>query len=51
VPQLINYSDDPALDAQTHAWAFQALADITKQRLPNDTAVWRIWYRDRGPMD
>jgi len=45
VPQLINYSDDPALDAQTHAWAFQALASITKQRLPNDSAAWRNWYR------
>jgi HEAT repeats len=46
VPQLINYSDDPALDAQTHAWAFQALADITKQRLPNDSAAWRNWYQE-----
>src|SRR5271167_1286537 len=45
VPQLINYSDDPALDAQTHAWAFQALADITKQRLPNDSTAWRNWYQ------
>jgi HEAT repeats len=45
VPQLINYSDDPALDAQTHAWAFQALADITKQHLPNDSAAWRSWRR------
>jgi HEAT repeat protein len=45
VPQLINYSDDSALDAQTHTWAFQALADITKQRLPNDTAAWRAWYQ------
>ncbi len=44
VPQLINYSSDPALDAQTHAWAFQALSDITKQRLPNDSAAWRNWY-------
>jgi HEAT repeat protein len=44
VPQLINYSNDPALDAQTHAWAFQALSDITKQRLPNDSAAWRSWY-------
>jgi hypothetical protein len=44
VPQLIDYSGDPALDAQTHAWAFQALADITQQRLPNDTAAWRTWY-------
>jgi len=41
VPQLINYSDDPSLDAQTHAWAFQALAEITKQHLPNDSATWR----------
>ncbi len=45
VPQLINYSDDPALDAQTRAWAFQALTDITKQRLPNDSAAWRNWYQ------
>ncbi len=46
VPQLINYSDDPALDAQTHAWAFQALTDITKQRLPNDSTAWRNWYQE-----
>lgn len=45
VPQLINYSEDAALDAQTHAWAFQALGDITKQRLPNDSAAWRNWYQ------
>ena len=45
VPQLINYSADPTLDAQTHAWAFRALADITKQRLPNDSAAWRTWYQ------
>jgi hypothetical protein len=49
VPQLINYSDDPALDAQAHAWAFQALANITKQSLPNDSAAWRNWYQTRGP--
>jgi HEAT repeats len=46
VPQLITYSDDPALDAQTHAWAFQALSDITKQRLPNDSAAWRNWFQN-----
>ena len=45
VPQLIKYSDDPALDAQTQGWAFQALIDITRQRLPNDSAVWRNWYQ------
>lgn len=44
VPVLIAYSDDPALDAQTHGWAFRALADITHERLPNSTAAWRGWY-------
>lgn len=44
VPQLLNYSDDPSLDAQTHAWAFAALSDIAQQRLPNDSAAWRDWY-------
>jgi len=48
VPQLINYSDDPALDAETHAWAFQALGDITRQRLPNDSAAWRNWYQSNS---
>ena len=46
VPQLLNYIDDPSLDAQTHAWAFRALGDITEQRLPNDSAAWREWYED-----
>jgi HEAT repeat protein len=45
IPQLINYSDDPALDAQTRSWAFVALADITQQRLPNNSAAWRNWYQ------
>lgn len=45
VPQLISYSNDPTLDAQTHALAFQALATITKQHLPNDSAAWRNWYQ------
>lgn len=44
VPQLLNYTDDAALDAQTHTWAFQALGDITHQRLPNDSTAWRNWY-------
>jgi hypothetical protein len=44
VPQLLNYADDPSLDAQTQAWAFQSLSDITGQRLPSDASVWRNWY-------
>jgi len=48
VPQLLNYTEDPTLDAQTQAWAFQALGEITHQRLPNNAAAWRNWYRDAG---
>jgi hypothetical protein len=48
VPQLLNYTDDPSLDAQTHAWAFQALSDITHARLPKDPAAWRNWYESRS---
>lgn len=47
IPQLIDYSDDAALDAATHAWAFHALADITHQHLPNNSAAWRSWYQQR----
>lgn len=50
VPQLLNYTDDPALDAQTRAWAFEALKDITHQRLPNDSAAWRSWYEKNGGL-
>jgi len=46
VPVLLNYTDDPSLDAQTHAWAFQALGDITRQQLPNDASAWRSWYEN-----
>jgi HEAT repeat protein len=47
VPQLVNYAEDAALDRQTRAWAFQALGDITHQRLPNDAAAWRKWYEEQ----
>jgi hypothetical protein len=48
VPQLVNFSDDPALDARTHALAFQALAEITHQRLPNKPEAWRTWYESKN---
>jgi HEAT repeat protein len=44
IPTLLMYSDDPSLDAQTHAWVFHALRDITSQNLPDDAAAWRNWY-------
>lgn len=48
VAQLIEYADDPSLDAATHAWAFHALSDITHQRLGNDSAAWRSWYQNNS---
>lgn len=48
LPQLLNYTDDPALDASTHAWAFHALNDITHQNLPNNSAAWRSWYEAKS---
>jgi hypothetical protein len=46
LPQLLKYTDDPSLDARTHNWAFQALGEITRKRLPNDAAAWREWYQE-----
>jgi hypothetical protein len=44
IPELLNDTDDPALDAQTHDWAFKALAQITHQHLGTDPHAWRSWY-------
>jgi HEAT repeats len=48
IPQLLNFADDTALDAQTHQWVFHALRDITGQTLPNEAAAWRNWYSAAG---
>jgi HEAT repeat protein len=48
VPKLLDFADDPALDAQTHEWVFQALRDITGKSLPRDPAAWRSWYNTSG---
>lgn len=44
VPQLLNYTEDAALDAQTHTWVYHALRDISGQNLANDPAAWKAWY-------
>ena len=46
IPTLLVYAEDPSLDAQTHAWTYHALRDITAQHLPDDAAAWRRWYGD-----
>ena len=44
IPQLLAYTDDPALDFAAHTWAFHALRDITGQPLPDNAQAWRDWY-------
>jgi HEAT repeats len=46
VPKLLDYTDDPSLDAETRKWVFQALRDITGQSLPHDPSAWRNWFRN-----
>jgi len=44
VPEILKFTDDPALDRATQTWAFQALRDITGASLGNDPAAWRAWW-------
>ena len=44
VPELVRFSQDPALDATTRKWVFQALREITLQNLADDPARWASWY-------
>jgi hypothetical protein len=49
IPELLRFADDPALDPQTRGWVFQALADISGERLGNDVRDWRDWWA-KGPQ-
>ncbi len=44
VPSLIEMAEDPALDPSAKNWVYQALADITGERLGHDPTVWRDWW-------
>jgi HEAT repeat protein len=50
VSQLVNDAGDASLDAQTHAWVYHALRDITGQSLPDQATAWRDWYSANGGM-
>jgi hypothetical protein len=44
VPSLIEMAEDPALDPSAKNWVFQALADITGEKLGHDPTEWRDWW-------
>jgi hypothetical protein len=48
VPEILKFTDDPALDPNTRSWAFQALRDITGASIANDPAAWRTWWSQHG---
>jgi len=49
VPSLIEMAEDPSLDATTKSWVFEALGDITGERLGHDATRWRTWWLDHQP--
>jgi HEAT repeat protein len=44
VPELVRFSQDPSLDAETRKWVFQALREITQQKFGNDPSRWVSWW-------
>jgi hypothetical protein len=48
VPGLLELTDDPALNATTRSWVYQALREISDEALPNDAPTWRNWYSSNG---
>ncbi|HWZ42160.1 MAG TPA: HEAT repeat domain-containing protein [Candidatus Saccharimonadales bacterium] len=48
VPGLIEIGADPAVDATTRNWAFQALREITGEGISNDPSAWRNWLSSHG---
>jgi hypothetical protein len=49
IPELLRFADDPGLDDTTRGWVFQALQDISGERLGNDPSDWRAWWA-KGPQ-
>jgi len=44
VPELIRFSQDPDLDQTTKKWVYQALREITLQKIGDDPSAWLSWY-------
>jgi len=44
VPELVRFSQDPNLDQTTKKWVFQALREITLEKIGDDPTAWVSWY-------
>lgn len=44
VPELVRFGQDPNLDQTTKKWVYQALREITQQRIGDDPSAWLSWY-------
>jgi HEAT repeats len=47
VPNLLNLTDDDAIDSATREWMYGALRLITGAEVANDTNAWRKWWANR----
>jgi HEAT repeat protein len=47
VPELVRFSQDPNLDQTTKKWVYQALREITLQKIGDDPSAWLSWYGAR----
>jgi hypothetical protein len=45
IPELVRLAADPRLDSMTRTWVFEALRELTGQRLPDDVDQWRSWFK------
>ncbi len=48
VPGLIELAGDTTLNDQTRSWIYQALREITDERIGNDPQAWQSWWLEHG---
>jgi hypothetical protein len=44
LPELMKFACDPNIDAMTRSWVFDALRDISGEKINDDPEKWRRWY-------
>lgn len=43
IPELLTMADHPSIEPQAQAWVYQALREISGERIENDATAWRSW--------